>query len=69
MKDKEYFENLKRLSNADLIDDCCMNYNLAVLLKRGNDDLKDIDEINIESSIDYLNRYQNCKEEIINRMN
>ena len=69
MENKEYIEKLQGLSNADLIDECCMNYNLAVLLKRGNDDLKDIDEINIESSIDYLNRYQNCKEEIINRMN
>ena len=68
MKDKEYFENLKRLSNADLIDECCFNYNMALLLKKGNDDLKELEDINIESSIDYLNRYQSCKEEIISRM-
>ena len=51
MKDKEYFENLKRLSNADLIDYCCMNYNLAVLLKRGNDDLKDIFTDSFENEV------------------
>lgn len=68
MENKEYFEKLHRLSNVDLIDECCMNYNLAMLLKKGNEKLKDVDEISIEP-IDYLNRYQRCKEEIIKRMN
>ena len=68
MENKEYIEKLQGLSNADLIDECCFNYNMALLLKKGNDDLKELEDINIESSIDYLNRYQSCKEEIISRM-
>lgn len=68
MKNKEYIETLKGLSNADLIDECCFNYNMAILLKKGIDELNNIDEINVESSIDYLNRYQSCKEEIVKRM-
>ena len=34
----------------------------------GKADGKEIDELKSDSSMDYLNRYQNCKEDIINRM-
>ena len=39
MENKEYIEKLQGLSNADLIDECCFNYNMALLLKKGNDTL------------------------------